>query len=69
MSKGEKHLKLIFLDDSNYVSWCKCIPEVLKVIGPILSSIVDISIYPPNLFVITIPMRKENAYNGMLKLL
>jgi hypothetical protein len=61
MSKGEKHLKLILLDDSNYVSCYKCILEVLKDIGPILSSIVDISIYSPNLFVIAIPMRKENA--------
>jgi hypothetical protein len=47
--EGEKCLELLLLDGSNYESWCISILHNIKAFNPSLLSIVDSSIYPPNI--------------------
>jgi hypothetical protein len=49
LSEGEKCLELLFLDGSNYESWCISILHNIKAFNPSVLSIVDASIYPPNI--------------------
>jgi hypothetical protein len=48
-TEGEKCLELISLDDSNYESWCISILNNIEAFNPYLLSIVDSSIYSPNI--------------------
>ena len=57
---GNSPLDSLLLDGYNYNSWCTHILSTLHTIDPMFFSIVDVTISP---------MRKENAYNAMLKLL
>ena len=45
---SESEIDLLLFDGSNYMSWCKCMLSLLKAIDPVLVSITDVSIYPPN---------------------
>jgi hypothetical protein len=47
--KGEKCLKLLLLDNSNYESWCISILNNIEAFNTYLLSIVDSSICPPNI--------------------
>jgi hypothetical protein len=48
-SDGEKCLKLVLLDGSNYESWCNSILYYIEAFNPYLLNIVDASICPPNI--------------------
>jgi hypothetical protein len=48
-SKGEKCQELVFLDGSNYESWCMTILHNIEFFNPYLLSIVDSSICPLNI--------------------
>jgi hypothetical protein len=48
-TEGEKCLKLVLLDDSNYESWCISILNNIESFNPYLLSIVDSSICLPNI--------------------
>jgi hypothetical protein len=48
-SEAEKCLELVLLDGSNYESWCISILHNIEACNPYLLSIVDSSIYPPNI--------------------
>jgi hypothetical protein len=48
-TEGEKCLKLVLLDDSNYESWCISILNNIESFNPYILNIVDSSIYPPNI--------------------
>jgi hypothetical protein len=48
-SKDEKCPELVFLDGSNYESWCMTILHDIEVFNPYLLSIVNSSICPPNI--------------------
>jgi hypothetical protein len=48
-SEAEKCLELVLLDGSNYESWCISILHNIGACNPYLLSIVDSSIYPPNI--------------------
>jgi hypothetical protein len=47
-SEGKKCLELVLLDGSNYDSWCISILHNIESFNPYLLSIVNSSIYPPN---------------------
>jgi hypothetical protein len=47
--EGEKCLELVFLDGSNYESWCMTILHNIEIFNPYLLSIVDSSICPLNI--------------------
>jgi hypothetical protein len=48
-SEGDKCLELVLLDGSNYESWCNSILHNIEAFNPYLLSIVDASIYLPNI--------------------
>jgi hypothetical protein len=48
-SDGIKCLELVFLDGSNYESWCNSILHNIEGFNPYLLNIVDASICPPNI--------------------
>jgi hypothetical protein len=48
-SDGEKCLELVYLDGSNYESWCNSILHYIEDFNPCLLNIVDASICPPNM--------------------
>jgi hypothetical protein len=48
-TEGEKCLELALLDDSNYQSCCISILNNIEAFNPYLLSIIDLSIYPPNI--------------------
>jgi hypothetical protein len=60
-TEGEKCLKLVLLDDSNYESWCISILSNIEAFNPYLLSIVDSNICSLNITWLTSSRRKENA--------
>ena len=45
---SESQIDLLLFDGSNYMSWCNCMLSLLNAIDPVLVSITNASIYPPN---------------------